>query len=218
MEENDDEKSQEKLKNSLWKEAVLKKDLSSFRQLAWCNIGIKYNWTDREYNLKEITAPIPQRMSTFCEGVCGIVKAANKGKEKEKEEEWTLEMIPQTSIINYYAANAKRPMGAHRDAAEKINSPLVSCSLGCTAILLASRDENEIPCALYLRSGDVLVMSKESRWALHAVARVIPETCPQSLLDALEKNETCEKDELQLIEDYIKCNRLNFNVRQVVKV
>ena len=62
-------------------------------------------------------------------------------------------------------------MGGHRDSAEKSNAPLFSFSLGCEAIniFLISENDDQQPLPLHLRSGDCLIMSGKSRFALHAV-------------------------------------------------
>ena len=74
---------------------------------------------------------------------------------------------------------------------------------------------------IFLRSGDCLVMTEESRFAIHSVARVTPDTCPQSLLDAFtdDANDTGEISrnsvETLLFKKFVSENRINFNVRQV---
>ncbi|ETO33570.1 hypothetical protein RFI_03532 [Reticulomyxa filosa] len=215
---------------TLWQKCVDANDLSLFEPLAWSNVGVQYDWTLRKYNTDVVTHPIPQAMIDVCTDICACLQTMNAENDRENSEEnsdddnddstpYTLAMVPQTSIINYYCANTKRPMGGHRDAAEKINAPLVSISLGCTAIFLIADGDEDIPVALYLRSGDCLVMSKSARFALHAVARVIPDTCPSELvtsLDALKKETKENAQEIELMKKYIVQSRLNFNVRQVV--
>ena len=61
--------------------------------------------------------------------------------------------MAQTAIVNFFARGAKRPMGGHRDAAELVNSPLISVSLGSDAIFLISDGDDDEPLALWLRSG-----------------------------------------------------------------
>ncbi|KRF77779.1 uncharacterized protein Dvir_GJ25837 [Drosophila virilis] len=52
--------------------------------------------------------------------------------------------------------------------------PLFSYSFGQTAIFLIGQNtQEEQPSALFLRSGDVLTMSRESRLCYHAVPRVM---------------------------------------------
>ena len=251
-------------KNSFWQNTMNdlinktnnKKELNSnsinkslndcqFRNLTWVNCGIKYDWTNRKYDLKTVTEKLPQNMIDLCQNVCQLLnknaeigiekknKDKEKAKEKDKENSSSLfDMIPQTSIINYFQCNSKRPMGGHRDTAEKINVPLISVSLGNTAIFLISSSDETEPIKLYLQSGDVLVMSNESRWAIHCVARVMPDTCPKQLIDCFDnkiaqlsqngkdKNNDNDKErdryEWLLCKEYIGNARLNFNVRQVI--
>ncbi len=132
---------------------------------------------------------------------------------------FSMQIIPQTSIINFFAVNTKRPMGGHRDAAEMINAPLVSVSLGNSAIFLISESDHCEPLPLWLRSGDVLIMTGQARFALHCVARVVPNSCPKPLIQSFESQETMnEKKELKLMKLYIMQSRINFNLRQVIEV
>ena len=194
-----------------WKNALKDNNLNNFRQLTWSNIGIQYNWTKREYNLNNITMKIPETMISLCLDCNNLL---SKIDDKMK-------MVPQTSIINFFQVNTKRPMGGHRDAAELINAPLISVSLGNDAIFLISNDDNIKPLPLWLRSGDVLIMAKQARFALHCVARVCQNTCPLQLIqyfDQYNYKNNNEKIELQLMKKYIMESRINFNIRQVIDV
>ncbi|XP_017481386.1 PREDICTED: DNA demethylase ALKBH1 isoform X2 [Rhagoletis zephyria] len=66
-------------------------------------------------------------------------------------------------------------LSAHTDHSEpNRTAPLFSISFGQTAIFLIGGKTKEVtPLAIYLRSGDVLVMSGESRLFYHAVPRVM---------------------------------------------
>lgn len=108
-------------------------------------------------------------------------------------------------------------------------------SFGQTAIfLIGGKTLDQEPTAIFLRSGDVLIMSQETRLCYHAVPRIIKETCKMS---AYEYNE-CEEHfdvstensfmDLELydqVEDevfwapfchYVKDARININIRQVL--
>ncbi|XP_068715763.1 nucleic acid dioxygenase ALKBH1-like [Montipora foliosa] len=81
--------------------------------------------------------------------------------------------FPEAGIVNYYPLGGS--MGGHTDHYESdLSWPLISLSFGQSAIFLiggATRDVR--PSALYVHSGDILIMSGESRTAFHAVPRII---------------------------------------------
>lgn len=83
---------------------------------------------------------------------------------------------------------------------------------------------------MFLKSGDVLVMSKEARLVYHAVPRII--YAEDSIWDEVisiredKKFEYIEKENLDICHDemlwkpfkqYLTFSRININVRQVVK-
>ena len=70
-----------------------------------------------------------------------------------------------------------------------------------------------IPVALYMRSGDLMVMSGETRLAYHAVPRVM-----SASLDCLQVNRDLERDSKvsETIERYLAVSRINLNIRQVL--
>ena len=80
---------------------------------------------------------------------------------------------PECCLINYYKQSAK--MGLHQDKDEEdFTAPIVSVSLGQSAIFriggLSRRDKTS---SLTLNSGDVIVMSDESRLFFHGIDRLI---------------------------------------------
>ena len=121
-------------------------------------------------------------------------------------------MEPEAATINYYN-NSKQTMGGHVDDAEEdMSKPIVSCSFGNTVIfLIGGKTRDVTPTALYIKSGDVVLMSGHSRYCYHGVARVLPGSCPSFLAES-NINDTvydhhCAK--------FIETGRINMNVRQV---
>lgn len=98
-------------------------------------------------------------------------------------------------------------MGPHRDDAElTMTKPIVSISLGCDAIFCIETkpfDSNSEILSILVSSGDVLIMSGESRRALHGVSVMCPGTCKLKLPSSLGK--PCDLSSM----------RVNINVRQV---
>ncbi|MGI9415358.1 MAG: alpha-ketoglutarate-dependent dioxygenase AlkB family protein [Hyphomicrobiales bacterium] len=84
---------------------------------------------------------------------------------------------PECCLINVYAA-ARARMGLHRDEDEDdLAAPVVSISLGDTALFRIGGAERKGPTRSFrLASGDVLVLAGPSRHFYHGVDRVMPET------------------------------------------
>lgn len=116
-------------------------------------------------------------------------------------------------------------MGGHQDDAEPaMDRPIVSISIGCPAVfLIGGRDRSITPTPILVRSGDVIILSGESRYAYHGVPLILP-------MREAGNNTECELASL-LIEDsdddlggfgdenvkmYLRTGRLNMNIRQVV--
>ena len=78
-------------------------------------------------------------------------------------------------------------MGPHRDDAEPFRgAPVISVSLGCSCVfLVGGRTEKEGALAVFLRSGDVVLMGGEERLALHGVGAVFPGAGDEALMRVL---------------------------------
>ena len=133
---------------------------------------------------------------------------------------------PEAAIINYYPQGAN--MGGHQDDAEPaMDRPIVSISIGCPAIfLIGGRDKSITPIPILVRSGDVIILSDESRYAYHGVPLVLPmceagvEAAQCELATFLYENNNkdykgvneCDNH----VKTYLRTCRLNMNIRQVV--
>ena len=84
---------------------------------------------------------------------------------------------PECCLINLYAATKAR-MGLHRDEdEEEFAAPVVSLSLGDTAVFRIGGAERKGPTrSIRLASGDALVLAGPSRLFYHGVDRVMPGT------------------------------------------
>lgn len=105
-------------------------------------------------------------------------------------------------------------------------------SFGQTAIfLLGGKTIDEKPTAMLLHSGDIVIMSKNSRLCYHGVPKII--SAGSEPWNELEKDSECNSDifavfDKDIIENYTKDSywtpfreylnksRININVRQVV--
>jgi alkylated DNA repair protein alkB family protein 1 len=108
----------------------------------------------------------------------------------------------QGGIINYYSL--KDSLTAHQDRSELNESaPLFSFSFGNSAVfLMGSKSLETEPTPILLESGDVIILSGESRRNFHSLPRVIGNTCQLKF----------RQDELN---DYMSETRINVNIRQV---
>lgn len=107
-----------------------------------------------------------------------------------------------------------------------VNSSTLLFSFGQTAIfLLGGRTIEEEPLAIFLRSGDIAVMSEESRLCYHGVPRIVKATnrtwisteSDSKDVDDSEIIKICIDDKLwKPYNDYLNTCRINMNVRQVL--
>src|SRR5450756_154298 len=93
---------------------------------------------------------------------------------------------PDTVLINYYDDSAR--MGMHRDKDEKVDAPVVSLSIGDTALFRFGNTTNrgQPYTDVALVSGDLFVFGGPSRFAFHGVPKVYPGTCLLYTSDAAD--------------------------------
>ena len=67
---------------------------------------------------------------------------------------------------------------------------------------------------MYLRSGDIIMMSRDARLAYHAVPRILRH---QELATLLTQDIECDisSERRQCLEKYLSNSRINVNIRQV---
>lgn len=90
--------------------------------------------------------------------------------------------LPECCLVNYYAAAGAR-MGLHRDEdEEEMAAPVVSLSLGDTAVFRIGGQSRRGPTrSVRLASGDAVVLAGHARTAYHGIDRVLAGT--SGLLD-----------------------------------
>jgi alkylated DNA repair protein (DNA oxidative demethylase) len=88
---------------------------------------------------------------------------------------------PDAAIVNLYAPGAR--LGLHQDGEEPSDAPVVTISLGDTAVFrLAGVDRRTGPFTdVELRSGDLLVFGGVNRRIFHGVPKVAAGTAPSGL-------------------------------------
>lgn len=84
--------------------------------------------------------------------------------------------IPEACLVNFYEPDAK--MGMHQDRDEQnFNAPVLSVSLGDDCLFRYGGTKRNDPTKSFrLQSGDVMLLSDESRLIFHGVDRIYPGT------------------------------------------
>ncbi|RCN49622.1 putative alkylated DNA repair protein AlkB [Ancylostoma caninum] len=154
------------------------------KSLRWTTLGVDYNWDTKEYPLTG--DPLPPELVQFADVVTRVLGLGP--------------MYADATIVNYYPP--KSTLSPHVDRSERTDAPLVSLSLGQSAVYLTggeSLDDEVVP--LWLRSGDILVMHGAQRLVYHAVA-------------AIHKTRVFDiKD--PVLADFANTSRVNITIRQV---
>lgn len=109
-------------------------------------------------------------------------------------------IIPQAAISNLYSPGDT--LSPHRDVSESSAAALVSLSIGCDALFVIGLDDSSEVLVMRIRSGDAVIMDRESRWAWHSVPKILAETCPGWLAD-------------WPADGWMGRKRVNLNVRQM---
>ncbi|XP_008446031.2 alpha-ketoglutarate-dependent dioxygenase alkB [Cucumis melo] len=170
------------------------------RKLRWSTLGLQFDWSKRSYNISLPHNKIP---SALCQLAKRMAAAAMPTGEEFK---------PEAAIVNYFASGDT--LGGHLDDMEADwSKPIVSMSLGCKAIfLLGGKSRQDPPIAMFLRSGDVVLMAGEARECFHGVPRIFIDEESEEI-SFLERH-LSNQDDLHFLE-YIRNSRININIRQV---
>jgi alkylated DNA repair protein alkB homolog 1 len=181
-----------------WAGVVNHGDWKTFDTLRWSCLGYHYDWTKREYDRSNRT-PFPDDLDVLANSISECVGVDLKG---------------EAAIVNYYPLTSQ--MGAHVDDAELIMSkPIVSFTMGCSCVFLIGGKTKDVePTALYITSGDAVMMSGEARSCFHAVPRIIPNSF-DSILPCMTEAAIAQNAQAKLVLEYLQHHRINMNVRQV---
>lgn len=159
------------------------------KALRWTTLGVEYDWNTKQYPANG--RPIPDELYQLGNLISNSLKLGD--------------MRPDATILNYYPP--KSALSPHVDKSERSNAPLISMSLGQTAVYLSgSLTLSEPPIPIWLQNGDFLIMHGEQRLVYHAIPCIGPKI----------KNEHFERDDVDpMITDYLNSSRINFTIRQV---
>ncbi|XP_070578438.1 nucleic acid dioxygenase ALKBH1-like [Ptychodera flava] len=157
--------------DNIWESRIHKRDPSLYStdppentdflsKLRWVTLGYHYNWGKKEYYGKEIWSSLPSDIGALTKCLASVLGFR--------------QYHAQAGIVNYY--NMSSTLGGHVDEAEfDMSAPLLSFSFGQTAIYLQGGKTRDVkPDAVFLKSGDVMIMSGETRWCYHSVPRILP--------------------------------------------
>jgi alkylated DNA repair protein (DNA oxidative demethylase) len=132
--------------------------------LGWHWSPYKYTRTAEEAGGVAV-APMPDWLAELGRSaVAAAYRAPDAGREYR----------PDTALINFYDDQAR--MGMHQDKDEKSDQPVVSLSLGDTAVFRFGNttNRNRPYTDVELVSGDLFVFGGPSRFAYHGVPRILP--------------------------------------------
>ncbi|KAG5387288.1 hypothetical protein IGI04_038758 [Brassica rapa subsp. trilocularis] len=170
------------------------------RKLRWSTLGLQFDWSKRNYDVSLPHNNIPDALCQLAKKHAAIAMPAGE------------EFRPEGAIVNYFGLGDT--LGGHLDDMEADwSKPIVSMSLGCKAIfLLGGKSKEDPPHAMYLRSGDVVLMAGEARECFHGVPRIFIDE-ENADIGALESELSHESG--HSFAEYIKTSRININIRQV---
>ena len=165
-------------------DATRREASSLLRRLRWATLGPKYDWTSRTYRTDEESpcSDVPNDIRARCETLARVahfVAAAEEAKERGTRTSSPPPPPPPpprfrfgAGLVNYYRSGDA--LAGHVDDAERdLTKPIVSFSLGSPCVFLLGGDtRDEAPTPLILRSGDAVVLSRESRRRFHGVPRI----------------------------------------------
>lgn len=210
---------------STWDISKEKSDDNSFiNQLRWVHMGYHFDYNTVDYKLKTYHG-FPHDLATLTQTIAKTFQFPD--------------YVAETAIINYYPDGSS--MGGHTDHyEEELSQPLIGYTFGQSAVYLIGGKTRDIkPEAIWVRSGDIMLMTNESRLAFHAVPCIITKSMKTAPADigscplgnkvaglnsvfSEESNGYCWKN--QMIEEswndfakYISETRININIRQVHK-
>lgn len=153
----------------------------------WVTLGYHHDWDSKLYS-EENKTHFPEELAQLAYCIGKAVAG------------W--EVIAQAAILNFYRLDST--LSGHTDHSEPNNTaPLISISFGQSAVfLIGGKTIDDPTSALLINSGDVIIMSGESRLSYHGVPRII--------------SVDWEVDDGDEYRSFLKEARINLNMRQVL--
>ncbi|CAN6472351.1 unnamed protein product [Victoria cruziana] len=169
------------------------------RKLRWSTLGMQFDWSKRGYDVSLPHGTIPDMLSKISRRLARL--AVPNG-----------EFHPEAAIVNYYGPDDT--LGGHVDDMEADwTKPIVSISLGCKAVfLLGGNHRDHPPIAMFVRTGDVVLMAGAARKCFHGVPRIFTDEDNADVSALVQQFSSADEF---YFKDYIHTSRININVRQV---
>ncbi|XP_077992481.1 nucleic acid dioxygenase ALKBH1-like [Glandiceps talaboti] len=174
--------------DDIWESGDKKRDPSSdpseepdlLSKLRWVTLGYHYNWSKKKYYGSDTQSKFPDDLQLLTNCIAKVLGFKQYHAE--------------AGIVNYY--NMSSTLGGHVDEAEfDMTAPLLSFSFGQTALYLqGGRTRSVKPEAVFLKSGDIMIMSGDTRWCYHAVPRILPPGKSKPLPDGFSMSPLHNKD------------------------
>ncbi|RAK73075.1 oxidoreductase, 2OG-Fe(II) oxygenase family [Aspergillus fijiensis CBS 313.89] len=164
------------------------------KKLRWVTLGGQYDWTAKVYPA--------ERPPAFPPDIAKLLHTMFPATEA------------QAAILNVYSPGDT--LSAHRDVSEECDAGLISISFGCDGLFLIGHDDGAGCEIVRLRSGDAVYMDGTSRFAWHAVPKIVPGTCPAWLAEwpgAADGSDATTQYEKW--KGWMEGKRVNLNVRQM---
>ncbi|OAX81290.1 alkylated DNA repair protein AlkB [Emergomyces africanus] len=158
------------------------------KKLRWITLGGQYNWTDKVYPA-EAPPQFPEDIASLLRTIFPETKA-------------------EAAIVNLYSPGDT--LSVHRDVSEECDTGLISISFGCDGLFMVGHEDGAGCEVIRLRSGDAVYMTGQSRFAWHAVPKIIPSTCPDWLADWPGTSPRFKQ-----WRGWMSNKRINLNVRQM---
>ncbi|KAK9805817.1 hypothetical protein WJX73_003125 [Symbiochloris irregularis] len=140
------------------------------RKLRWATLGAPYDWTARTYDHSAQQRPIPAVLHAIATRLMSMVAQLHHDGSAESA---MAPFVADAAIVNYYGKSDT--LGGHRDDVESdLTQPLISISLGCSAIFLLGGHTKDVdPVPIILRSGDAIVLMGSARTCYHGMPRLL---------------------------------------------
>ncbi|ODQ63537.1 hypothetical protein NADFUDRAFT_53203 [Nadsonia fulvescens var. elongata DSM 6958] len=218
------------------------------KQLRWITLGGQYNWTTKIYPTFEPHTP---EFPDFPTNLCRLLGSSPNNLSSPSSSSLSyldFDTLPQAAIVNFYSPGDI--LSPHQDVAELCQNDLLSLSIGCSAIFyiglvksctercsVGSKSDSDTinnekekdwlvpPLAVLVKSGDILIMGGQSRFAFHGIGKVFAGTCPEYLETpflTLPSGSSVSEEPLVLKKwsfygSWMRNKRVNINVRQMLK-
>ena len=171
-------------------------------KLRWISLGPQFDWTNRVYKEDIPYRELPESLKHLAESLV-------------KQLDIPVAYQADAALLNFYAS--KDTLGGHKDDAElDLSQPLVSMSLGCDAIFLLGHltKEEEAPTPMFVRSGDIVVLSGRARSCYHGVPRIFAQSGNPGDRNSLCPSEKTDEGGLT-VRSYLANHRINISIRMV---